>query len=60
MSKRVKRDAVTRAEKRGFQAGIQGTSKDKCPHEKGTASAAWHSGWREGRAKFWEGYDHLE
>jgi len=49
-----KRDIHQRAFRRGYDAGINGRSKDLCPHQTDTKQD-WLSGWREGRQDFWDG-----
>ena len=45
--KRQKRDKLTRAHAKGYQAGISGRSKDVCPFQPSDARSQWLGGWRE-------------
>ncbi|WP_416304833.1 ribosome modulation factor [Neptunicella sp. SCSIO 80796] len=47
--KRQKRDKLSRAHAKGYQAGISGRSKENCPHTDSTSDARsqWLGGWRE-------------
>tara|TARA_B110000090_G_C13081837_1_gene331274 strand:- start:291 stop:470 length:180 start_codon:yes stop_codon:yes gene_type:complete len=45
--KRQKRDRQNRAHSRGYQAGILGRSKEKCPYEDLEIKSEWLGGWRE-------------
>lgn len=45
--KRQKRDKMTRAHQKGYQAGISGRSKDICPFQACDARSEWLGGWRE-------------
>ena len=45
--KREKRDRQNRAHSRGYQAGILGRSKEKCPYEDLEIKSEWLGGWRE-------------
>ena len=45
--KRQKRDKLTRAHAKGYQAGISGRSKDICPFQQNDARSEWLGGWRE-------------
>lgn len=45
--KRQKRDKLTRAHSKGYQAGISGRSKDICPFQQNVARSEWLGGWRE-------------
>ncbi|MDF1821857.1 MAG: ribosome modulation factor [Alcanivoracaceae bacterium] len=46
--KRQKRNRVTRAYTRGYQAGLAGRSRDICPFDALNARTSWLNGWREG------------
>ncbi|MTD40498.1 ribosome modulation factor [Erwinia sp. CPCC 100877] len=48
--KRQKRDRMTRAQKRGYQAGIAGRSKEMCPYQSLDQRSHWLGGWREAMA----------
>ncbi len=54
--KRQKRDLTQRAFKKGYQAGVNGKSKDACPSDQMDIRQQWMSGWREGRNDSWDGY----
>jgi ribosome modulation factor len=45
--KRQKRDKFSRAHSNGYQAGITGRSKEKCPSQTSGARYEWLGGWRE-------------
>jgi ribosome modulation factor len=45
--KRQKRDKLTRAHSKGYNAGISGRSKDNCPFQGTDAKSQWLGGWRE-------------
>ncbi|WP_284216425.1 ribosome modulation factor [Agaribacter marinus] len=45
--KRQKRDKLSRAHSKGYQAGINGRSKDVCPFQTSDARSQWLGGWRE-------------
>ena len=45
--KRQKRDKLDRAHSKGYQAGINGRSKDACPFQTSDARSQWLGGWRE-------------
>jgi ribosome modulation factor len=45
--KRQKRDKLTRAHSKGYQAGISGRSKELCPFQAAEARSEWLGGWRE-------------
>ncbi len=48
--KSQKRDRNVRAYSRGYQAGLQGRSREACPFgEEETPYQTWLNGWREGR-----------
>lgn len=45
--KRQKRDKLSRAHSKGYQAGITGRAKDNCPFQSVDAKSQWLGGWRE-------------
>jgi ribosome modulation factor len=45
--KRQKRDKLSRAHSKGYQAGMIGRSKDNCPFQASGARSEWLGGWRE-------------
>ncbi|MFT4807046.1 MAG: ribosome modulation factor [Paraglaciecola sp.] len=45
--KRQKRDKLTRAHSKGYQAGITGRSKEHCPFQSTNVRSEWLGGWRE-------------
>ena len=45
--KRQKRDKMSRAHAKGYQAGISGRSKENCPHSNSDSRSQWLGGWRE-------------
>ena len=44
---RQKRDKLSRAHSKGYQAGITGRPKDNCPFLTSGARHEWLGGWRE-------------
>jgi ribosome modulation factor len=54
--RRQKRDKMERAFQKGYQAGVEGKSKDQCPKTEGPEHQQWVNGWREGRSDHWDGY----
>lgn len=57
--KKHKKDLSHRAYTRGYQAAIKERSLSNCPYQ--TASNLgfqWCSGWRQGRADYWNGFNH--
>lgn len=44
--KRQKRDKLSRAHSKGYQAGISGKAKDHCPFQGIEAKSQWLGGWR--------------
>jgi ribosome modulation factor len=53
--KSQKRDRTQRVYTRGYQAGIKGQSREKCPALQDDLRTNWMSGWREGREDMWSG-----
>ncbi len=47
--KRQKRSRSQRAEKQGYQAGINKRSKEECPHQGLKIRERWLGGWRKAR-----------
>ncbi|MCC2615682.1 ribosome modulation factor [Aestuariibacter halophilus] len=45
--KRQKRDKLSRAHAKGYQAGVAGRSKDNCPFQTSESRSQWLGGWRE-------------
>ncbi len=45
--KRQKRDKLSRAHAKGYQAGISGRSKENCPFQNSDARSYWLGGWRD-------------
>jgi ribosome modulation factor len=45
--KRQKRDKLSRAHSKGYQAGITGRSKEHCPFQSVNIRSEWLGGWRE-------------
>ncbi|MEZ5507540.1 MAG: ribosome modulation factor [Gammaproteobacteria bacterium] len=54
--KRQKRDRTSRAYTRGYQAGLDGRSREACPFTDLPTRQFWLSGWREGRSDQWSGF----
>lgn len=44
--KRQKRDKLSRAHAKGYQAGITGRTKENCPFQAVEARSQWLGGWR--------------
>ena len=55
--KRQKRDRTNTLFNRGFQAGLNGKSRDVCPVNTTDLRSHWMSGWRQGREAHWSGMD---
>lgn len=55
--KRQKRNQIERAFSKGYQAGIEGRSRNLCPHENADVRQNWINGWREGREDHWSGFN---
>ncbi|PCK02239.1 MAG: ribosome modulation factor [Alteromonadaceae bacterium] len=55
--KRQKRNVSSRAQARGYQAGMAGKSRSLCPHDTGDARHIWLTGWRVGREDNWDGFN---
>ena len=53
--KRQKRDAASRAFKKGYFAGVSGRPKEACPTMIPMVRQEWVNGWREGREANWSG-----
>jgi ribosome modulation factor len=45
--KRQKRDKLSRARSKGYQAGITGRSNEHCPFHSINIKSQWLGGWRE-------------
>lgn len=54
--KRTKRNTDDRAYSKGYNAGLEGKSRDLCPFDALDKRTNWMGGWREGRAHYAEGY----
>ena len=54
--RKLKRDKSTRAFSRGYQFGVNGKSKERCPHNDADTRQSWLSGWRNGREDNWDGF----
>ncbi len=52
--KRQKRDRGERAYSRGYQAALQGRSREACPFVDDNTRQAWLNGWREGKEMNWQ------
>lgn len=59
--KRQKRDKLSRAHAKGYQAGISGRSKDICPHTdlNSDTRSQWLGGWREAMEDRSQGTKHF-
>ncbi|MGB0466562.1 MAG: ribosome modulation factor [Pontibacterium sp.] len=55
--KRQKRDRSSTLFNRGFNAGIDGKSRDNCPVNTLELRSHWMNGWREGREAHWNGQE---
>ncbi|WP_369817828.1 ribosome modulation factor, partial [Alcanivorax sp. HI0007] len=53
--KRQKRNKDDRAYSRGYNAGLDGKSREECPFGTLSARTNWMGGWREGRTDFAQG-----
>lgn len=53
--RRQKRDRLERAHAKGFQAGVDGRSREDCPFDNLNAREQWLGGWREARTARQEG-----
>jgi ribosome modulation factor len=42
-----KRDPLDRAHSNGYQAGLTGKTREKCPYHNTDAKSEWLGGWRE-------------
>ncbi len=47
--KRQKRDRLSRAHSRGYNAGLEGKAREACPYMVGEPREHWMGGWREAR-----------
>lgn len=47
--KRQKRDRLSRAQTRGYQAGLEGKSREACPYSSTDFREHWIGGWREAK-----------
>lgn len=54
--KKQKRNISSRIFQRGYNAGINGKSRDNCPHSQNLHRTQWIAGWREGREAHWDGH----
>lgn len=52
--KRHKRDRSDRAFSRGYQAGLDGRSREACPFLESNLRQQWLHGWRNAREHGWE------
>lgn len=52
--KRQKRDRGERAYSRGYQAALQGRSREACPFVEENLRQTWLNGWREGKEMNWQ------
>lgn len=52
--KRQKRDRGERAYSRGYQAALQGRSREACPSGEEAMRQHWLNGWREGKEVNWQ------
>ena len=57
--KRQKRDRLSRAHAKGYQAGITGRSKENCPYATNDCRSQWLGGWREAMTDRSDGYSKL-
>lgn len=54
--KRVKRDMKQRAYRLGFNQGLKGHAKERCPFQVPEKRGSWMGGWRLGHANYVAGY----
>lgn len=47
--KRQKRDKLSRAFNKGYQAGLDGRAQENCPFNDLSAKSEWLGGWREAK-----------
>ncbi len=55
--KRQKRNQIERAFTKGYQAGVEGRSRNLCPNSTRNTHQTWINGWREGREDLWDGFN---
>jgi ribosome modulation factor len=53
---RAKRDKTERAYKLGYNQGLKGHAKERCPFNELQMRRVWMGGWREGHAYYVAGY----
>jgi len=53
---RSKRDVSQRAYKLGFNQGLKGHAKERCPFQEMERRGQWMGGWRQGHASYVAGY----
>ncbi len=56
--KRQKRNRFERAEKQGYQAGINKKASDECPYQVMKIRERWLGGWRKAREHLSLGWVH--
>ncbi|MBI2792689.1 MAG: ribosome modulation factor [Gammaproteobacteria bacterium] len=54
--KRAKRDKTERAYKLGYNQGLKGHAKERCPYHETEKRGLWMGGWRQGHAFYVAGY----
>lgn len=54
--KRAKRDMTERAYKLGYNQGLKGHAKERCPYHETEKRGQWMGGWRQGHAFYVAGY----
>lgn len=53
---RAKRDQTQRAYKLGYNQGLKGHAKERCPYDEPDKRGQWMGGWRMGHASYVAGY----
>lgn len=54
--KRAKRDMTERAYRLGYNQGLRGHAKERCPYQSSSKRGLWMGGWRVGHASYVAGY----
>jgi ribosome modulation factor len=56
----VKRDVEQQAYKKGYNAGLRGRAKERCPYQQNLDHRGqWMAGWRHGHSDYVVGYRRL-
>lgn len=54
--RRIKRDGHERAFRLGYNQGLKGHAKERCPFQVADKRGSWMGGWRKGHANYVAGY----